>query len=400
MSARIVGAASLLAALGAGLLLWGTATAQEATATQEASAAPRAESSAMAEASTVTVAATGDLLLHIKVVKTARASGWDRVFEGIRESSRPTDITFANLETPLVEDVLEVRTGSPPILGAPATALPALVRAGVDVLGTSNNHAYDQQSSGLRRTVEAGRSEGLVMVGADMGRDTAAAAAIVVRDGLRVAFLSYTRRINRGPGESPPEAYVAVLRDEERFDAAVAAARAAADIVVLGVHWSHDFVEEPNHWQRRMARRWVDAGVDVILGTGPHVLQEVVVMESPRGQAVVAYSLGNAVSNQGQRYRVGRRRNPRVHPALMTPGTRDAVMLRVEMAAPAGGPVSVASLEATPLWTDNNFWRRHAREESEWDVRVRRLAAMDDSTQAERLPAIQAALGDAVHVIP
>lgn len=395
MMSHRVAATSALTAWGLVLLCWGAAgTAQVAPAAEPAAAAPATE------ARTVTVAATGDLLLHIKVVQTARASGWDRVFEGIREASRPSDITFANLETPLVEDVLEVRTGSPPVLGAPATALPALVRAGVDVLGTSNNHAYDQQSSGLRRTVEAGRAEGLVMVGADVGRDAASAPAFLERDGLRVAFLHYTRRINRGPGERPPEAYVATLRDEERFDAALTTARAQAEVVVLGVHWSHDFVERPSHWQRRMARRWIDAGVDVILGTGPHVLQEVEILESPRGQAVVAYSLGNAVSNQGQRYRVGRRPNPRVHPALMIPGTRDAVMLRVQMAAPAEGRVTVASLEATPLWTDNNFWRRHAREESEWDVRVRRLAAMDDPTQTERLPAIQAALGDAVRVVP
>ena len=82
----------------------------------------------------VTIAATGDVLLHIKVNKAAARHGWDRLFESLRPHLPDAHIAFANLETPLVDDVAEVMTGSPPVLGSRGEAAAALAAAGFDVL--------------------------------------------------------------------------------------------------------------------------------------------------------------------------------------------------------------------------------------------------------------------------
>ncbi len=350
-------------------------------------------------ARTVTIAASGDALLHIKVVKSANTHGWSRVFRGLQESIDASDIAFINLETPLVEDVREVRTGSPPILGAPSSAAQGLADAGVDVVGLANNHSYDQRAIGMARTITALDNAGVVGVGAHPEEARAYAHRIVERAGVRVAFLSYTARINGGPGGRPPAAYVATFRNhEEQLEAALRTAQADADIVVLGVHWSHDFVEEPHRVQRRWAAQWVEAGADLILGTGPHVLQRVDRVSSPRGDAVVAYSLGNLVSNQGKRFRHGRRISDAVHPALRLAETRDAVVLRTRFQI--SDRVSINSLRATPLWTANNFWEMAAGDERDYDIRVTRWTdATDPLTQARRA-AVQQALGDAVTLEP
>lgn len=346
----------------------------------------------------VRIAGGGDLLLHIKVNKAAERHGWDHVFGALEPIFSEDEIAFANLETPLVDDVNEVRTGSPPILGAPAEAATALANAGVDVLGCANNHALDQRAVGLARTVTAVEDAGIACIGAG-DRETIWTPRVVHRGGLRVAFLSTTQRVNRGPGTREPEAFVACHRtDPERLMTAIDQAREVADVVVLAVHWSHDFAERPSRHQRRLAREWVDRGVDLILGTGPHVLQKIVRTTSPRGDAVIAYSLGNLVSNQGQRWEPGRRVSAAAHTAVRIPDTRDGLVLRTEFTK-VDGQLELSRLEGVPLFTVNNYWAWWFERAVGHDIRVIRLADADEDVQQSRLPAIRAAIGDEVSLV-
>jgi len=216
---------------------------------------------------------------------------------------------------------------------------------------------------------------------------------------MRVAFLGFTERLNRGPVAQGDHVHPARFVLEEACRA-VAEARARADLVVVSVHWSFDFAEGPFRGQRRSAHALVEHGADLVLGHGPHILQEVERLESPRGDAVIAYSLGNLVSNQGLRYFIGRRRLPdTLHPAVILPTTRDGVWLRTGFALEEGR-LRVTSLEAIPLWTENNFLRWAQREAEALDIHVGPLRAFDAAAQRERQPIIRGALGDAVQLRP
>ncbi|MEO0326785.1 MAG: CapA family protein [Myxococcota bacterium] len=362
-------------------------------------AAALAEPRAAAQVPRAEIAGAGDLLLHIKVLKAAARHGWPRVFEGVRATRAalgPGALMVANLETPLTREVVPIRTGSPPILGAPPEAAAALREAGLDALACANNHAFDQRSEGLARTLRAVTAAGLAPLGAGESAASAWRPHVVTRGGLRVAFLSMTDHLNRAAGPAPP-AVVAESEDHARRDAAIRAARAAADVVVLFVHWSHDFAAGPTRLQRRRARRWVDLGVDLVLGSGPHVLHPVERIESPRGEAVIAYSLGNLVSNQGQRYRPGVRMSPAAHPAVRLATTRDGAFLRTVFAR-RGDRLVVEALEALPLWTENDFWAWHENPRQGHDIRMVPLGAASDAVQAARRPAIARALGPAVRL--
>jgi poly-gamma-glutamate synthesis protein (capsule biosynthesis protein) len=236
-------------------------------------------------------------------------------------------------------------------------------------------------------------------VGAGPTLEDAFMAYVIERRGVRIAFLAVTERVNAGPGRSPPEALIARWDDDARVARAVEAARARADVVVVSVHWSHDFVPRPSGAQRRRAAFLVAHGADVILGHGPHVLHTVERLPSPRGDAVCAYSLGNLVSNQGLRYRVGRRAAAGAHPATWLPTSRDGAWLRVPVTV-AEGRVSIGAIEAVPLFTYNNFWRMERDEERDPDIRVQRLGAVEDrALRDERRPIIAATLGDAVRLV-
>ena len=345
----------------------------------------------------VTVGGSGDLLLHLRVIAAA-AGSWERVLGPLAGLAVPTEVSFANLETPLSMD-RPPSSGEPPVLGAPPEVAAALARAGLDVLSLANNHSYDQYATGMAQTVEAVRAAGIGTVGAGSDRAAALAPFLVERDGVRVAFVALTERVNGGPGARQPVAAIARWTDDAEIDAALARAREHADVLVVSIHWSHDFWREPTAGQRARARRLIDAGADVILGHGPHVLHRVERLASPRGEAVCAYSLGNLLSNQGMRYRAGRTRYPGAHVATWLPETRDGVWLRASVAV-REGRVRIARLEGVPLFTLNNYVARLGEPGASEDIRIARLAELDDAVlRDERRRAIAAALGPEVTLV-
>ena len=313
---------------------------------------------------------------------------------------RQDDVTFANLETPLSERV-PIETGEPPILGAPGAVADALAGVGLDVVSVANNHSYDQTAAGLGETLDALGRVQVRAVGAADDHDAAPGPFITVHNDVRFAFLAYTERINRGPVASGQYVRAARFELEEVLDH-VRRVRPQVDVLVLSIHWSHDFVRAPTAAQRERARALIDAGVDVILGHGAHVLQTVERTTSARGDALVAYSLGNLISNQGMRYFAGRTvPSPDVmHPAVVMPETRDGVWLRVAFALPADeATLQIERVEGVPLWTRNNYRAVARREASVLEVRAGPLSSAGPELIAERAPSIAAALGDAVTLV-
>jgi poly-gamma-glutamate synthesis protein (capsule biosynthesis protein) len=143
----------------------------------------------------------------------------------------------------------------------------------------------------------------------------------------------------------------------------------------------------------------IAAGADLILGTGPNILQEVERRSSPRGQALVAYSLGNLVSNQGLHHRPGSPAR-RGHPVAVTAETRDAVLLRVHLRSPEPGRIEIVAVEAIPIWTRNNFWERRADTAVTPDVTLVRLRDASPEERDERGRIISETLGPAVTLVP
>ncbi len=352
---------------------------------------------AQARARTVTIGAGGDLLLQPRVVSAGRAAvdGFDRVLSPLRVMAPGDVVAFANLESPLSEEI-PVFSGSPPTLGAPPDVAAALARAGIDVVSLANNHAWDQGARGAALTREALRRAGVHAIGAGPTTADALAPVVVVQSGVRVAFVAVTNRVNAGPGHAEPRAMIATW-DEAGIESALAAARAEADVVVVSIHWSHDFRPEPRSEERDRARFLIDHGADVVLAHGPHVLHPIERTSSPRGEALCAYSLGNLVSNQGFAYRTG---HEGLGPeATWRPDARDGAWVRIRVRV-EGAHISVDSVEAVPLFTYNNYFAREADQEPFEDIRVQRLADVDDPALARaRRAAIAAALGAEVSFV-
>jgi hypothetical protein len=345
----------------------------------------------------VFIGGSGDILFHTRVVETTSAhGGFDHLFDALRGVITPGEIAFANLETPLSIGRVPSR-GNPPILGAPPEAASALARAGIDVVSVANNHAWDQRDLGLADTLAALRGASLASVGAAPDENAAPGPVIVERNGVRVAFVAWTDHVQGHPGTRRPAVRLAMW-DQARVRRVLTDARSRADVVVASMHWGLGYRHDDRSEQRSKAEALIRYGADVVIGHGPHVLQRVERVSSPRGEAVIAYSLGNLISNQGYLYRRGRRE--RAELPLREPSTRDGVWLRVGVEL-AEDRVRVTSIDATPLWTYNNYWAQEQRDEAQPDIRVVPLAQIpDEALRAERRAAIERALGPIARLLP
>jgi poly-gamma-glutamate synthesis protein (capsule biosynthesis protein) len=120
----------------------------------------------------------------------------------------------------------------------------------------------------------------------------------------------------------------------------------------VSLHWGVEYDGQPRAEDVELAHRLVDAGALVVLGHHPHVLQPVELYGAADGRVgVIAYSLGNFVSNQSRGYVFG------VTPEKAA-ATRDGVLLRVGLARRDYGRgvvrVEVDGVDAVPLWTEND----------------------------------------------
>ncbi|MFK7985903.1 MAG: CapA family protein [Sandaracinaceae bacterium] len=345
----------------------------------------------------VTLGASGDLLFHTRVVEVGNRRGYDHLFQGLGRVITEEEIAFANLETPLSVD-REPTRGDPPRLGAPPEAAGGLAGAGLDVLSVANNHAWDQRHTGMVHTLATLRARGIEPVGAAPEEADAPGPVIVERNGLRVAFVAFTVILQGHPGTRRPDVRIATW-DERRARLVLASARENADIVVASMHWGLGYRHEDRSEQRSRAQRLIRYGADVVLGHGPHVLQRVERVESERGQALIAYSLGNLISNQGYRYRRGHRDRD-IQLPLREPATRDAVWLRTDIDV-QNGRIRIADVSAVPLWTANNWWDEERHRADSPDIRVIPLREVtDEALREERREAISEVLGDDVRLLP
>jgi poly-gamma-glutamate synthesis protein (capsule biosynthesis protein) len=114
----------------------------------------------------------------------------------------------------------------------------------------------------------------------------------VTVNGVRFAFLGYddvSRHTNAGP-DTPGTAPL----EEESLEEDIAAARSEADVVVLLPQWGVEYTPNPTARQRRIAEQALAAGVTLVAGNHPHVVQAA----GPAGDGYVAFALGNFLFDQ------------------------------------------------------------------------------------------------------
>ena len=253
---------------------------------------------------TVTVRFIGDVMMHGKQIESARKgdgsydfSSW---FYHIEDALSSADISVANMEFAL---------GGEPYSGYPAFSAPDgiavhMAECGTDLFLAANNHIYDRGPAGAERTLEQYRGiknkygtsfAGLASNDEEM-KDTWS--VIMNVKGIRIAFVNFTYATNGGKRKGWPR--VCYMDDRKAVSDAMERARAKnADILVALPHWGNEYQLKHSEEQEEMAEWLAGNGVDLIVGTHPHVVQDTSSIKGNGryGKTRVVYSLGNAVSN-------------------------------------------------------------------------------------------------------
>ena len=256
---------------------------------------------AQAQNDTLRLIFTGDIMGHTPQIKSAETSAgkydYTPCFKFVKKPLSAADIAIGNLELTL--------PGKPPYTGYPMFRSPnalssALKDAGIDVMVTANNHSNDSRALGVTNTIEQLRTDGFWQTGTFKSKKERDIfyPLMLYKDNFKLALLNYTYGTNGVPTEAPT---IVNLLDTVQMAADFAEARARKPhFIIAVVHWGLEYQLTENAEQRAMARFMMRQGVDMIIGMHPHVVQPIKMEQYNGKQVLVAYSLGNFISNQQQ----------------------------------------------------------------------------------------------------
>lgn len=251
----------------------------------------------------------GDMMGHDPMIVAAfneskGAYEYAHWFQYISEFVHSFDYTCANLEVTLA--------GKPysgyPQFSSPDAFAEGIKSAGFNIFVTANNHSQDRGKKGLERTIHTLDSLGIAHTGTFIDTLTRNRHYPLIQEvkGVKIALLNGTYGTN-GLVVQHPNVVNMIDTVQIRKDYQTAIER-GAQFTVMNIHWGAEYQRKENSEQDKLAQWLADVGFDAIIGMHPHVVQPMVILHpknNARKNVPVAFSLGNFISNQRDRYKDG-----------------------------------------------------------------------------------------------
>lgn len=258
----------------------------------------------------LTLLFAGDIMGHGAQIKSAevrknREYDYKPCFEFIAPILRKADLAIGNLEVTL--------PGKPPYSGYPIFRSPDdlardLKWAGFDVLLTANNHANDGRKNGVLHTIEMLKSVGIHQTGTFKNKTERKLfyPLVIQKNGFKLAFLNYTYGTNNIATRPPT-----IVNEINTFiieQDITKAKKSNPDAIIVVLHWGEEYQLIESQRQRKLAKWLAEKGVDLVIGAHPHVVQPIIEQSTNKSAfptTLIAYSLGNFISNQNQPHTEG-----------------------------------------------------------------------------------------------
>lgn len=326
---------------------------------------------------TASIGAMGDLLMHKPIFETNTVVyqdgqyNFDSLFEYIKDDINALDYAAINLETTLCGEDNGYPYKGYPRFNCPDELIDSVKDAGFDMVLTANNHSYDTDMVGCKRTIQVVQDYGLETIGTYQSADDSKW-TIQTIDNINVGMMCYTYATDKTPdgrailngGLEVTEKDVCNYFTYEQLETFYQEVEqyinemdeANVDATIMFIHWGDEYQLKENYYQRMIAQKLCDLGIDVIIGGHPHVVQPMELLESTVDadhKTVCIYSVGNAVSNQRQGN----------ISAISTAHTEDGVLFSVTFEKIADGNARLVAVDVTPTWvnmfTDSNNKREY-----------------------------------------
>ena len=284
--------------------------------------------------------AGGDLNITDKLIAVGQR-GYEEVFRDVAPLIAQADLSTLNFEGNLAGMPYGKSTGS-----APQELAFALQKAGLDMIQLANSYSNSRGPSGLNTTIDSALAAGLEPVGvfkdSDRFNEKRGFSLYQIKD-IKIAVVAFTKGLNGMSLLSGNEDCVNLLYKDydstyQKVDTAGINAvldsidREQPDLVIALVHWGSEFNDNISSTQKSIVRLLQNRGVDAIIGTHPHYVQELVYNETT-GQ-FLAYSLGDFLSDAN------------------VAGTEYSILLDLEITKSAAtGETRISSYSYTPLFS-------------------------------------------------
>ena len=289
---------------------------------------------------TFTLAAIGDIMCHnTQYIDAYNESNntydFSYVFNDISLYTKTADICIGNLETTFAGE--EVGYSSYPTFNTPDSLAYELKDIGLDVLSTAGNHALDKGFDGLSRTIDTLNAADISHLGTYKNEEDQNKTLIKYVKGIKIAFVNYAYGTNGIPLPSD-KPFCVNLIDENLMKTQIDNAKKEnPDIIVACMHWGNEYKTKQNSTQEDLANFLFQNGVDIILGTHPHVLEPmekktVTLEDGSTKDGFVIYSLGNFISDQNAE------------------NTRSSIILNLDITKHIDGKITIDKYEYIPIY--------------------------------------------------
>ena len=257
----------------------------------------------------------GDLLVHDRLYNAMKTSdGYDfkPALTYIKDIVKDYDVAYYNQETILGGS--EIGLSSYPAFNSPYEVGDAMIDAGFNLVSLATNHTLDRGEKAITNSVNYWNSKSDVLaVGSYLSNEDRDKINIKEKNNITYTMLNYTYgtngirvpsgkeylvnvwptdtdNINNPDVDTKYQEYKNTVKED------IDRVRDKVDVLIVAMHWGVEYTHEPTRYEKDMAQFLSDNGVDVIIGTHPHVIQPVTHIND----TLVIYSLGNLISAQYQ----------------------------------------------------------------------------------------------------
>ena len=236
----------------------------------------------------------GDALLHSSVYKDGYKDGvynFTSQLEYIKPIIQDYNLAFYNQESIL--GGTELGLSDYPTFNSPWEFGDAMVDAGFNMVSLANNHTMDRGEKAILNSCEYWKNKDVLASGSYCSKEDSETVQIREKNGIKYTLLAYTYGTN---GISVPQGkdYLVNLYSDEKAKSDIKKVRDKVDLLMVSMHWGTEYRTEPTEEQKRQAEYLSSLGVDIIIGTHPHVIQPITYIDV----TLVIYSLGNFISAQ------------------------------------------------------------------------------------------------------
>ena len=248
--------------------------------------------------------AVGDNLMHRSCTLSAKnADGtydFTKHFANMADIFKAADLAVISQDTVLGGIELGATSTETGIFNTAVELADGMADAGINVVLAANNHIMDEGSAGLNTMMSyfSTKYPNITLLGVNNSREAKDEPVYVETNNIKIAMINYSYGSNQ-TADLDASPYLLNQYDEDWLADILKQAREEADFIIAFPFWGEQNSMDYTQEQERQAQFLADNGVDLIIGSYPHVVEPVKWITAENGdRTLVYYSLGNFQSIQ------------------------------------------------------------------------------------------------------